>query len=412
MTGWLARSIELGKSVSGSTSLIVTLAAPVVMGAVGVAADFATFTAKKSSLQSSSDAAALAGAKELSAAGTSTKTIEFSVASFVKANEAVPVQVSTRVDSQQATVTVQLVENWTPFFAHFLGADITPIIAHSTAKLVGLENICVLALDQGSSGSLAMDNKSLLTANNCGVYVNSTSATAISLKNRSVIKATTTCSAGGVSNKGTISPAAITDCPPVEDPLGSRSGPSFGGCDYQSFSVQSGSVDLKPGVYCGGLTVKGSAKVTIQSGTYVIKDGPLSVFGTASFSGIDAGFYLTGTNAVIDFKGNTTISLEGPTSGDLAGLLFYADRKVSSVQQHVIRSTNAHTLTGTIYLPRGNLRVDPGAKVAQNSAYTAIIANQINVDMGPELVLNSDYQATSVPVPDGIRASAEVVLAD
>jgi Flp pilus assembly protein TadG len=402
----------LGKSVSGSTSLMVTLAAPAVMGAVGVAADFAMFTAKQSGLQSASDAAALAGAKELSAAGTTSKTIESSVASFVKANESATVQVTTKVDAQQSSVTVQLVENWTPFFAHFLGAHITPVVAHATAKLVGQQNICVLALDEGTSGSLAMDNKSLLTANDCGVYVNSKSATAITLKNRSVIRASTTCSAGGVSNKGTISPAAITDCPAVEDPLGSRSGPAFGGCDYQSFTVQSGSVVLQPGVYCGGLFVKGNANALVQAGTFVIKDGPLSVSGTASFIGKDAGFFLTGHNALIDFSGKATISLEGPSSGDLAGLLIYADRNASSVQKHIIRSTNAHTLTGTIYLPRGDLRIDPGAKVAQNSAYTAIIANRVEVDMGPELVLNSNYGATSVPVPDGIRASADVVLAD
>lgn len=382
------------------------------MGAAGIAADFATFTSKQTSLQSASDAAALAGAKELAAAGTSSKTIEASVASFVKANDSSSLQVTTQVDSQKGTVTVQLVENWTPFFAHFLGADITPIVTHSTAKLVGQASICVLALDGSSSGSLAMDNKSYLTANGCGVYVNSTSSTAITLKNKSVIKADVTCAVGGVSNKGTITPGAVTDCPPLEDPLGSRNGPAIGGCDYQGFSVNSGSVSLSPGVYCGGLTIKGGAKATAQPGTYIIKDGPLSASGTASLTGKDVGFYLTGSSAVLDLIGNTTISLEGPNGGDLAGLLFYAERDASSLQQHIIRSTNAHTLTGTIYLPRGNLRVDPGAKVAQNSAYTAIIANQINIDMGPELVLNSNYGATSVPVPDGIKASADVVLAD
>ncbi len=31
---------------------------------------------------------------------------------------------------------------------------------------------------------------------------------------------------------------------------------------------------------------------------------------------------------------------------------------------------------------------------------------------GPTLVLNANYQETRVPVPDGIRASSLVVLAD
>jgi hypothetical protein len=63
-------------------------------------------------------------------------------------------------------------------------------------------------------------------------------------------------------------------------------------------------------------------------------------------------------------------------------------------EDHKISSSNTQTLTGTVYLPTGKLRVDPGARVAENSAYTAIIAREIEIDQGPELVLNSDYGAT------------------
>jgi hypothetical protein len=68
-------------------------------------------------------------------------------------------------------------------------------------------------------------------------------------------------------------------------------------------------------------------------------------------------------------------------------------------------------LTGTIYLPKGNLLVDPTANVAEKSAYTAIIAKRLVVENGPSLVLNTNYGATKVPVPDGIRSAADVVLA-
>lgn len=388
------------------------LAAPALLGALGIAADFGTYASKHSELQSISDAAALSGAQELASAGTTAKTIEAVVSSYVHGNVKQDVQIGTTVDAGASKVTVQIVEAWTPFFAHFLGAKITPISVHATAKLEGQSSICVLALDGGSSGALSLDNKSYIKANGCGVYANSISSTAISLKNKSEITADLTCAAGGVSNKGKITPAALSDCPQIEDPLSSRGGPSFGSCNYTAYSIKSGSADLLPGVYCGGIVVGGSAVVTIQPGTYIVKDGPLSVSGKASFTGENVGFYLTGNGAVLDFKGNTTISLAGPIDGDLAGLLFYADQKATAGQLHVIRSTNAHTMTGTIYLPTGNLVVDPGAKVAQNSAYTAIIANKINVDMGPELVLNSDYSGTDVPVPDGIRAGSNVVLSD
>jgi hypothetical protein len=48
--------------------------------------------------------------------------------------------------------------------------------------------------------------------------------------------------------------------------------------------------------------------------------------------------------------------------------------------------------------------------VASDSAYTAIVSYRLELTQGPTLVLNSDYGATGVPVPDGIRATGQVVL--
>lgn len=56
--------------------------------------------------------------------------------------------------------------------------------------------------------------------------------------------------------------------------------------------------------------------------------------------------------------------------------------------------------------------IDPNSPVAGNSAYTAIIAHKLELNEGPELILNSDYDATSVPVPEGIRSNAQIVLTE
>jgi len=96
----------------------------------------------------------------------------------------------------------------------------------------------------------------------------------------------------------------------------------------------------------------------------------------------------------------------------MAGLLFFEDRSVSLGRTHHIKSTNVDVLTGTIYLSRGKLLIDPNSQIAEDSAYTAIIVRQLELTEGPELVLNSDYGATDVPVPAGIRSSAEVVLSE
>ena len=67
-----------------------------------------------------------------------------------------------------------------------------------------------------------------------------------------------------------------------------------------------------------------------------------------------------------------------------------------------ILSDNARTMLGTIYLPAGRLVIDASRPVADQSAYTVIVAQQINLYEGPNLVLNANYGATSVPVPKGV----------
>jgi len=171
-------------------------------------------------------------------------------------------------------------------------------------------------------------------------------------------------------------------------------------------------VTLSPGVYCGGITVMNGSNVTFSPGNYIIKDGPFIVKDTSKIKGKNVAFYLTGLLSLIQFFDNATIDLSGAEDGVMAGLLFFEDPSSTVLRVHNIRASNAFNLTGTIYLPKGNLMVDPAAAVAQQSAYTAIIVNKLTVDNGPSLVLNTNYGGTSVPVPDGIRASADVVLSE
>ncbi len=74
-------------------------------------------------------------------------------------------------------------------------------------------------------------------------------------------------------------------------------------------------------------------------------------------------------------------------------------------QRSVVRGVQ---LLGTIYLPRGKLVIDTKAKVADLSAYTVIVAKEIDVK-GVNLVVNSDYGGTDVPVPDGVGPNSRFV---
>lgn len=421
------------KCTAAGTAVTFALSAPVVLGAVGAATDVAIFNMKKSDLQAAADAAALAATRELSVisagptaaaakstSGTASKgsggPVEDIAQSYVLAslNEgSSATSTAVEVDDAAGAVKVTVTDNWKPFFAHFLGADITPIVVSARAELVGETKVCVIATITSGLGAVSITKNARLEASGCSVHSNSTNSSGFYLGSGASVSADLVCSAGGVYNKGAMSGTeVVTDCPPLADPLATRAPPPVGSCDHTSTVISSGSVTLNPGVYCGGITVTNTAKVTFAPGNYVIKDGLFLVSGNASITGSNVAFYLTGALSLIQFLGDATIDLSGAEDGPMAGLLFFEDPASGLFRIHNIRSTHAYNLTGTIYLPKGNLLVDPTAAVGEKSAYTAIIVKRLIVDNGPSLVLNTNYGATKVPVPDGIRSGADVVLAD
>lgn len=92
----------------------------------------------------------------------------------------------------------------------------------------------------------------------------------------------------------------------------------------------------------------------------------------------------------------------------MAGLLVYAAPSVKDAQFRIL-SDNARNLLGTIYLPASELHVDANQPVADQSAYTAIVADKLTLYGGPHLVLNTDYHLTTVPVPGGIKGVGQPV---
>ncbi len=92
----------------------------------------------------------------------------------------------------------------------------------------------------------------------------------------------------------------------------------------------------------------------------------------------------------------------------MAGILFYEDRSAPEEREFLIESDNARRLLGTIYLPKGRLRIDTQADVAAQSAYTVIVAKILEVK-GANLVVNADYGGSDVPVPDGLGPNSRMV---
>jgi hypothetical protein len=274
--------------------------------------------------------------------------------------------------------------------------------------MVGGAPICVIGLDERSLFSVGLDKNAKLEAPGCAIYSNSRSPFGLYARNRASMRAAFICSAGGreMNGPGTYVPSPQQDCPVLKDPLAQRPAPSVGVCKEHDLVVSGRSVTLSPGTYCGGITVTRNAAVTFEPGEYIMRDGPLHVEQNGSITGSHVGFYMTGRGAIVNFEAASNISLTAPKTGTMAGILFSEDRASPTWQMHRIMSNNARMLLGTIHLPRGSLLIGATAPIADQSAYTIVVVRQFILTEGPTMVLNSNYGATDVPVPNGVGPNA------
>ena len=400
----------------GSIFVKFALVLPVLFAIVGGTIDYGMLTRQKARLQVAADAAAKAAALELTIIDTtkndSSALSTARVLGMIEADayvEAGSLSVTTRTETTPLRVTVDVTQDFKGQFGVLVG-EASKIAVRSVAQVVGKPNICVLSLDPDTDGAIELWTKAKLTGVDCAVYANSTSSASIKSKNNAVMSASFICTAGGADGaKGNFSPEPFTDCPVFDDPLVSRIAPPVTGCKATGLRLLNQSVSLEAGVYCGGLSIAGTSVVTFEPGVFVIKDGPFLVEDSASVTGEDVGFYMTGAGARFRFEGGTTISLAAPKAGLMAGLLFHESKEQSASYTHEILSDNARLLLGTIYLPKGQLNIDAKKPVADQSAYTAIVVRSLRLYSGPNLVLNTNYHLTPVPVPEGIKGVGQPV---
>lgn len=399
---------------SGHFAVIFALAVPVLLTALGSAIDYTLFMSMKSRAQAAADAAAIAGAKSLTMADTRSGNVSAVVEAVVKdylskgglKDVATGLTVTAEAHSgtsEPLKVTVSVAGPVKGLFAKPFGFGSWTVDVRSSAMVVGTPNVCLLALDGSAMGTIYLEKTAKVVGQNCAVYSNSTHPDGIKAFNSSQLNANLICSAGGkVGGKGNFVPDPLVDCPQFADPLAGRPAPTVGGCAATNLVIDSRSVMLAPGTYCGGVQIIGNAVVTFETGTYVMSEGPLIVADTAVVKGSEVGFYFSGAAAGFTFGTDTTIDFSAPENGIMAGLLFYGDPAQNGTP-YAILSDHAHQLLGTIYLPQGVLTIDANQPIADRSAYTAIVARQVRANSGPTVMLNTNYEQTTVPVPDGIR---------
>lgn len=438
----------LCKDQSGSVAVIFGLSAMVLLALIGGGIDYARLANRRSHLQNAADAGVLAAGNTLklalSNAATVSSVTEQTIHDQAKPFSDSPYSLNIKVSDDKSSVSAEINEKFKFSFAPFIGVKSANLSVRSKVSLVGKMRLCMLTLDPLSAGAFSLKDHSQIWAEGCTLYSDSANAAGMIGDQNAIARAETICSAGGVASpRGNFTPSPQTGCPKLTDPLANRVAPAPSQCaelpypyngrnpqHLPALNIIDRTVNLEPGTYCGGLHITGNAKINLKPGTYVMKDGPLIVDMYASLEAMDVSFYFTGDASGLLFDRFTTISLAAPTTGAMAGILMSEDKTISNpidltkfvtspsgqplsptpkadqisfpMRLYRIVSNNAHNLLGTLYLPVGRVVIDAGAHIAQDSAYTVIIAGQLNISGSPSLHLNSNYSGTSVPVPKGV----------
>jgi hypothetical protein len=261
------------------------------------------------------------------------------------------------------------------------------------------------------------------------------------VKDDSTLRTLMACTAGGYSGKMVnYSPTPIMDCPPIPDPLAERAkmidAGLTSGCNYNKMTVKGGTKTLQPGRYCKEVIITDGATVQFQPGIYVFVNSRLKIERSAKITGTGVGLIFTGKDAELKLDHESSVSLSAPEGGLMAGILIYGQTSARQRKFSII-SKDAQDLTGTVYLPGDTLTVggdddldggcdpvlqddgtflpsDPSclSDVGKESDWTAIIVKQLKVTAGSTLVMNTNYDGSKVPVPDGVGpSSGRVVLA-
>ena len=408
------RGLRNWRSESGQVLALTAILFAVLMGVMALALDVAQFLYAKRQLQTAADAAALAGAIELSYCGgvADCTAMQNAVQSAMSENGYGSLSFGTQcatlsgkgvkvvlnngpcalgaADPNQGNanyVEVTASESKAALFAGVIGFPAVTIAARAEASLDSSPD-CAYILNPNAPDALLLNGNANLSAT-CGIIVDSDASQAAVFNGNVSVTATGLDVVGGVLNNGnnSLSPSPTTGVSALSNPLANLQLPAPGSCTYTNEVVNGNSdVTLNPGTYCGGLILNGgNYTVTFNPGTYAMT-GNMIVNGGASLVGNGVTFSFS--SGSLTMNGNSHVDLEAPTSGTYAGMLYLQSSTDSSTV--ILNGDTSSAWQGTFYAPDAQLTLNGGNKSA---AYTLMVVNTLVENGNDDFTIGSDYSS-------------------
>ena len=370
---------------------------PIILMA-GSAIDYTRGLAIADILQSAVDAGALAGVVQSAGTRDALATSFFNAnASLNAAATLVSVVPKTNADGSYtltATATVP-----TSFMQV---AGISSITVSRTATAVAPSvPMCVLALNSSAQKALAFSGSAPLVGPSCKVQVNSSNSDAVDLSGSASIRSKDNCFVGSAKTSGgaSITPAPDASCPVQSDPFAAYTKPFVGGCTYNGFSSSASTLTINPGVYCNGMNFS-NTQVTMNPGAYIINGGKVQTSGSAALNGTGVAFYLA-NSATVQMSGSSRSTLTAPTSGTLAGFIWFGDGSGNNLQSQLSGSSGSY-FDGIVYFPKQQIQLSGSSANATQAPYTAYIADTIQLSGSATISIGSNTSTFAASVPASI----------
>lgn len=462
----------------GQVAVTFAMMALHLMAVMSASVDFTSVMKEKQSVKAALDAAVLSAvnnnAIELSDKGDYAKT-------YFEANYhgGVSLNLTPLVEENMVYLTAEGEKELS--FGNFIGVKNPIVSERSGAVIATENTVCLMSLNETEDRAILFDGGIKYSSPTCSVYANSTNGSAITSTASISPEAKSFCAVGGIYGtfspyaKGECAPMAdpyaATQAPTipsactvpmselivlkdtstavtltakelfslriasaaavfeatgslraaVEDFFSYETTPLYDLDSQRILQIaenKTGShVDVKPGVFCGGLTVDG-IDVDFLPGEYIIKDGPLSFINGAEAVAEDVTFVLAGDDAVLNIQSQAAVTIKAPSKGEREGLAVMQavdssapGNRTINVQTSLISGGGSLKVTGTVYLPQHTLEVrGQGTSVGSMAPATSFIADKLHISgsYGATMVVDVDHETAGVPpiqprAEDGVR---------
>jgi hypothetical protein len=247
---------------SGQVVVLASLALVAFMGMVAMAIDVGFLWATRRTMQTASDAAAVAGAEALSG-GTSVSLASAEAAGlngFTTGNgSTITVNNPPKSGSYSGNasyVEVIIAQAQPTFFMKVMGYKTTTVSTRSVSGSLAGPAVVYALNSSSTSGAVTIPSGSSVKIPCSGIVSNSTSSSALSLGSGASLTASSVGVVGGYSG-GSISPTPKTKIAPAADPLSSMACPTGNSCSRKSTQF-SGTCSINSSETCSPCVYSGN----------------------------------------------------------------------------------------------------------------------------------------------------------